>query len=233
MKKLILCAAMLAALVVAPALSDMFHDRTDPGATGGIKGTLKGGVLEDAVAIEQVAYKFYQGRVNGSSYRFTNLPPGKYDIVLKLEEDFIEGMRLDIWGEVEELSAIERKAIWDLIRISDDFFHDKKIVRAGGTKKKQKLIVEQIRTKTIFNPDGSIATNKMIRRVDYIVLRKTLEVWQIESCRNFFRELRPKDGKGSVVQWHYEPALGGIRVADDIESVESVTLKKKKQKAER
>ena len=230
MKQLILCAAALAMMVVAPALSDIFHDRPDPDATGGINGKVSGGMLQDAVAIEQHAYMFYQGSVNGDTYTFTNLPPGKYDLVLKLEEDFIEGLRLDIWGEDEELSSEERKAIWDLIRVSEDFYHDKKIARSGGTKKKQKLLVEQIRTKTIFHGDCSIAVGKMLRRIDYIVLRKTREVWQIESCRNIYRKMRSKTGKGSTVNWHYNSKLGGIRVADDPVTVEVVKLEKRKEK---
>jgi len=232
MKKLILCMVALAAIFAGPGFSDKFHDRPDPNATGGINGKVAGAALQDAIAIEQSAYMFYQGRVNAAAgtYTFTNLPPGKYDLMLKLEEDVIEGLRLDIWGENEELSEEDRKAIWDLIRISDDFYHDKKIVRSGGTQKKQKLIVEQIRTKTIFHGDGSIAVGQMLRRIDYIVLRKTLLVWQIESCRNIYRKMRPKTGKGSKLNWHYNSALGGIRVADDTVTVKPVKLKKPKDK---
>ena len=89
MRKLILCTAALALMIVVPALSDIFHDRPDPDATGGINGKVSGGTLQDAVAIEQHAYMFYQGSVNGDTYTFTNLPPGKYDLVLKLDLEFV------------------------------------------------------------------------------------------------------------------------------------------------
>jgi len=233
MKKLTVCTAALVFMFAATALSDVFHDRPDPDATGGINGKVVGGTLQDAIAVEQHAYKFYQGSANGNTYTFTNLPPGKYDLILKLEEDFIEGLRLDIWGEDEELPTEDRKAIWELIKISEDFYHDKRIVRSGGTKKKQKLLVEQIRTKKIFHPDGSIAVGKMLRRIDYIVVRKTREVWQIESCRNVYRKMRPKTGKGSTVNWHYNPKLGGIRVADEPVTVEVVKLEKREQKGKK
>jgi hypothetical protein len=230
MRRRILCVAALAALLAASAHSDTFHDRPDPEATGGIRGKTSGAKLQEALAIEQLAKKCYQGHVNADSYTFNNLPPGKYDLILKFEEDVIEGMRLDIWGETEEISIKERMAIKKLIDVTDDFYHDKHIIRAGGTAKKQKLIVEQIRTETIFHPDGSVAAGQMLRRIDYIVLKKTREIWQIELCRNVYRKMRPKAGPGSVLRWHYNSTLGGIRVADDAAAVEEVTLEKKRRK---
>ena len=230
MRKRILSVAVLAAIIIVPAHSDTFHDNPDPNATGGIHGKTSGPRLEQALAIEQLARKCYQGHVAGDSYTFNNLPPGKYDLILKFEEDIIEGMRLDIFGETEEISLTDRKAIKKLVDVTDDFYHDKHIIRAGGTAKRQKLIVEQIRTETIVHPDGNVAYNQMLRRIDFIVLKKPREIWQIDFCRNVYRRMRPKTGPGSVVRWHYNSVLGGIRVADEMAAVEEVKLEKKNKR---
>jgi len=235
MKKLLAAVVLLAAaacFVALPALCDMWDDPTDPEATGGLTGKLNGGNLQKMLAVEQVAFKFYNGWVNGDTYSVTGLPPGKYDVFLKTEEDVIEGLRLDVFGETEKLSKEDDEAIWKLVKVSDDFFHEKRIARKGGTGKLQKLVVEQIRTDTIFNPDGSIAVGKMIRRIDYTILRKTREVWQIDpKCPRFlFREECDKTGKGSKINFHFDEKLGSIRVADTMVTAPEVTLAKKEEK---
>jgi len=230
----ILLTVCIACLTVQPVLSDSFHDSTDPAATGGITGKVKGAELQKVVAIEQVAFKFYAGWVDRTegSYSITGLPPGKYDIFLKFEEDVVEGLRLDVFGETEEIGKEDRDKIWDLIKVSDDFFHDKRIVRSGGTAKLQKLIVEQIRTKPTFNPDGTIAEGKMFRRIDYTIVKKTREVWQIDpDCPRFIlREERDNKGKGSKVTYRFNKDLGGLRVADEMVTAPDVVLEKKENK---
>jgi len=227
-KKLRAPLTVLMLLASATAVSDNFHDQPDPQATGGITGKVKGGEPAAAIAVEQVTQKFYQGSAGADgTYTFIGLPPGKYDLLLKLKEDVIDGIRLDDWGETEELPKEDIKAIEKLIQVTDDYYHDKNIVRRGGTKKLQKLVVEQIRTRKTYNPDGTVAEGKMFRRIDYTILKKTREVWQIQYNRHMFREERPKDGPGSTVRFHYEPKLGGIRVADRPVTVEDVELEKK------
>jgi hypothetical protein len=227
MKKLMLLFAVLAVVALAPATSDIFHDRPDPEATGGIAGRIVGDEvrLHEVIAIEQVAYMFYQGQVGANNtYSFHNLPPGKYDLLLRLKDAIIEGWRLDVWGETEELPKEDYLAIKKLIEISDDFYPHKKIVRGGGTRETQKLLVEQVRTEKTLNPDGSLQ-HGMLRRIDYTVVTKTREVWQIEKSRHALRENPPH---GSVVRWHYNPKLGGIRVGDEIVVVEDVELNNNK-----
>ena len=221
MKLLLICSAVLAATFAAVAFAavsgkDQWYDDPDPNATGGITGKVVGGELKEAIALEQVSYKVYRGVVNGNTYSFNHLPPGKYDLLLKLKAEVIEGLRLDVFGETTKLDQNDRDDIAELIRISDDFFHGKRIWRAGGTADLQKLFVEQFRTKTIYNPDGSIAVGRMIRRLDYTILHKTREVWQIDpdSPRFLFREERNKSGAGADLTFFHDPDLGGIRVAD-------------------
>lgn len=236
MKKLVLCGALAAAgavvalLVAAPALSDKWYTDPEPGAPGGIQGKVIDGELADAVALEQVAFKVYHGSVDkaSNSYSFSGLPPGKYDLLLKLTADVIEGFRLDDFGEVEPIPKADKDAIYELIRISDDFFHAKNIVRMGGSAKLQKLLVEQIRTKTIYNPDGTIATGRMIRRIDYTILHKTRAVWQIDpNCpRYMFRQERNLAGAGSTLTYHHNTALSEIRVGDTVVNAPEVSLKK-------
>jgi len=223
MKKLLICstalalaAAFAAAASAAVSGADQWYNDPDPNATGGITGKVTSGELKEVIALEQIAYKVYRGSVNGNSYSFSRLPPGKYDLLLKLKAEVIEGLRLDVFGETAKLEQKDRDDIAELIRISDDFFHGKRIWRAGGTAKLQKLFVEQFRTKTIYNPDGSIAVGRMIRRLDYTILHKTREVWQIDpdSPRFLFREERDLTGAGSELTFYHDPALGGIRVSD-------------------
>ena len=227
MKKLLLLMVSAALLLSLPALSDMFHDRTDPTASGGITGSIvdEGLKLTEAVAVEQVAYKFYAGSVAGQTYTFTGLPPGKYDVLLRTEQHVFEGLRLDVWGEDEELPKEDKAAIKKLIDISDDFYPHKKIVRAGGTVEQQKLLVEQVRTEFTLNPDASVQEG-MLRRIDYTIVRKTREVWQIAKVRHMLRE---NPSHESVAFFHYRPQLAGIRVADEIVMVDDVHLKEKKE----
>jgi len=222
MRKLLVLTAGAALLATLPAVSDMFHDRLDPTATGGITGRVVGEGLKltEAVAVEQVAYKFYAGSVAGDTYSFSGLPPGKYDLLLRTDEHVFEGLRLDVWGENEELPKQDKLAIKKLIDISDDFYPNKKIVRAGGTKEQQKLLVEQTRTELTLNPDGS-KQEGMLRRIDYTIVRKTRDVWQIAKVRHMLRENPPL---GSKAFFHYRPQLGGIRVADDVVAIEDVRL---------
>ena len=223
MKLLLTCSVILAAAFAAAAFAsvsgnDDFYDDPVINATGGITGKVLGGELKEAVAFEQVSYKVYHTIANGNTYSLNHLPPGKYDLLLKLKAEVIEGLRLDVFGETTKIEQKERDDIAELIRISDDFFHGKRIWRAGGTAELQKLFVEQFRTKTIYNPDGSIAVGRMIRRLDYTILHKTREVWQIdpESPRFLFREERNKSGAGADLTFFHDPSLGSIRVADVI-----------------
>lgn len=230
MRKPLLCAIIAVLIAAAPAFSlqDKWYNDFDPNATGGITGKVLNGELKECIALEQIAYKVYRGSANGNTYSFNRLPPGKYDVLLKLTEDAIEGVRLDVFGEAVKLPKQDHDAIWELIRISDDYFHDKKIIRVGGTADLQKLVVEQIRTATTYNPDGTIAVGKMFRRIDYTIVHKTREVWQIDpdSPRFMFREEREKVGAGSTIKFHFDDKLGGIRVADLMVAVPDIDLNK-------
>ena len=232
MRKPFIFAVIVALLIAAPAFSlfkDKWYNDADPNATGGISGKITNGDLKECIALEQISYKVYRGAVIGDTYTFRQLPPGKYDLLLKFTEDVVEGVRLVVFGEEDvKISKEDRDGIWELIRVSDDYFHDKKIIRAGGTDKLQKLVVEQIRTATTYNPDGSIAVGKMFRRIDYTMVHKTAQVWQIDpnSPRFMFREERDKVGHGSTVTFHYAEQLGGIRVSDLMVTAPDVDLAK-------
>ena len=91
MKKLLLLMVSAALLLSLPALSDMFHDRTDPTASGGITGSIvdEGLKLTEAVAGEQgcrgrgLVAEISRLSLNGISPSFSFLRPHGADSRLK------------------------------------------------------------------------------------------------------------------------------------------------------
>ena len=206
------------ALLAPVALGEKFHD-IPPGGPGGIclhVKPIEG--LEKAIVVEPTEYKAYLATINRSegTVSITGLPPGKYDLILKYTDKVYEGLTLDVPGGYEKLSPDSRKGIEHRTWISEDYFNEKRIVRMGGNNRCVKAFIEQIRDLKTFEPSGRVMKGMMIRRFDLCELRRTGQIWQIKMNRHLFREERKIGTPGTRLTFFYVPALGGIRVADEV-----------------
>jgi len=224
---------LLSFFLAVPCLAGKFHDDL-PGGGGGIAIAVSPiERLEEAIVVEPVEYKAYLAQIDKSSGRVTikGIPPGKYDLVLKFDSTVVEGLTLDVPGGYEELEGSDKKGIGHVTWISDDYFNKKRIARLGGNGKVVKMLVEQVRDKKTHEPDGTVLTDIQIRRMELTEMRKTGKIWTIKQTKWLFREERKMhDGSqtrpGVVLDFVYEPRLGGIRVGDEVETLPPFDLAK-------
>ena len=236
-----LAAALFSALLAFPCVGGKFHD-LPAGGGGGITLKVKPiDKLEEAIVVEPTECKAYLAHIDKSEGTVTiqGIPPGKYDLILKFAETIVEGLTLDVPGGYEKLSKDDRKGIKGVTWISDDYFNKKRIARLGGNRDRVKLLVEQIRTKRTFQPDGTVLGDIMIRRLELTEMRKTGMVWTIKRTKWLFREERkmhddsdPKRPElpGMRLSLIYAPKLGGIRVGDETVTLPPVDLAKLRDK---
>jgi hypothetical protein len=205
--------------VALPCLAARFHDQPDAGAGGGIVLQVAPiDSLETALVVEPVEYKVYEASIDRGAGRVSvrGLPPGRYDLILKFSTAVYEGLNFDVPGGYQTLPKADRDYIeWETFR-SDDFFNQKNIQRYGGNRERVKLFIEQIRDKKTYEPSGRVMEGLMVRRLDLTEMRKTGKVWQIKKFRHLFREERKMDAPGRKLRFAYVPALGGVRVGDQV-----------------
>ena len=199
-----------------PGGGGRFHNKPEAGA-GGITAKISPvGSLEEVIVVEPTDFRVYLASIDRYNGQFTikGLPPGKYDLILKFRTNVLEGLRLDVPGGFTKIPKEDWKYIqWETWR-SDDYFNDKTIARLGGNGERVKLLVEQVRDKKTFEPDGTVLKGIMIRRFELTEMRKTGQVWQIANTRHLYREERHMDAPGRKLKFIYSPKLGGIRVGD-------------------
>jgi len=228
-------AALLSFLTAVPCLAGKFHD-DPPGGGGGITVAVRPiERLEEAILVEPVEYKAYLARIDKSQGTITvsGIPPGKYDLVLKFDSVVAEGLTLDVPGGYEKLSKSDKMGIGHVTWITDDYFNLKRIARVGGNSKIVKLLVEQVRDKKTHEPDGTVLKDIQIRRLELTEMRKTGKIWTIKQTKWLFREERKMhDGgkvrPGVVLDFLYDPGLGGIRVGDEMKTLPPIDLAKLK-----
>jgi len=210
-----LCCFLLLAVACQAA---KFHD-TPPGGPGGIRLAVKPiADLEEAIVVEPTEYKAYAASIHRAAglVSIKGLPPGKYDLVLKFKDKVFEGLTLDPPDGLEALPKEAREGIEKVTWMSEDYFNIKRIVRMGGNRRTAKLLVEQVRDKKTFQPDGTVLKGVLIRRLDLCELRRTGQIWTVKINRHLFREERKMGGPGTTLEFYYVPALGGIRVGDEV-----------------
>ena len=221
-------------MVAAPSMAERFHDK--PGAgTGGITAAVSPVKrLERAVVIEATELKAYLADIdrNAGTISISGLPPGKYDLLLKFDSIVAEGVSLNVPGAFKKLSKADLKGIQHRTWMSEPFFNKKRIARVGGTPKRIKMIVEQVRDKKTYEPNGNVLHGIMIRRLQLTELRKTGKIWQIKKNRHIFREERKMGGAGTRLKFIYVPRLGGIRIGDEVVKLPKIDLEKLKPKKE-
>jgi len=211
-----------------PCLGAKFHD-VPPGGGGGITMAVSPiAQLEEAIVVEATEFRVYAAHIDRAAGLVTirGLPPGKYDLLLKFREVVAEGITFEVPGGYERLSRTDREGIKRRTWMSEDYFNRKYIARMGGNKRRVKLLVEQVRDKRTFQPDGTVLKGIMIRRFDLCEMRKTGKIWQVKKNRHLFREERRMGGPGTTLKFIYVPQLGGIRVGDEVVAAPPVDLKK-------
>ena len=227
--------AVLSLVLAFPCLAGKFHD-LPPGGGGGITVAVRPiEELEEAIVVEATEYKAYLAHIDKGSGHVTikGIPPGKYDLVLKFAGVCVEGLTLDVVGGFRKLEKKEKKGIGHVTWITDDYFNKKRIARLGGNGKTVKMLVEQVRDKKTHEPDGTVLTDIQIRRLELTEMRKTGKIWTIKQTKWLFREERKMhDGSqmrpGVVLDFLYDPSLGGIRVGDEMKTLPPIDLAKLK-----
>jgi hypothetical protein len=202
-----------------PGGAGRFHDQPNPALHGGLTAVVAPiENLEEVIVVEPTEYRVYLATIDRAKGGFTiqGLPPGKYDLVLKFRSTVVEGLSLDVPDEFEKLGEKDWMYVqWEIWR-SDDYFNDKTIARCGGNRARVKMLVDQVRDRPTFEPDGTPLTGIQIRRLELTELRKTGQVWQTKKSRHLYREERKMDAPGRKLTFVYAPKLGGIRVADEM-----------------
>ena len=219
-------------LLSASVLAEKFHD-TPPGGPGGIAIPVQPiADLEEAIVVEPTEYKAYVAEIDRAAGRVAikGMPPGKYDLILKFKDKVCEGLTLDPAGGIAPLSQQARDGVEEVTWMSEDYFNEKHIIRLGGNRDAVKLLVEQVRDKKTFEPDGTEMKGVMIRRFDLCELRRTKQIWQVKMNRHLFREERKMGGPGTKLEWVYVPGLGGIRVGDDVVALPAFDASKAQRK---
>ena len=212
--------------------STRLYTPADPAAQGGIQGTIAMptkpilGIFAVAQQDQGLVYRGVVGKY-GASFTFTNLPVGKYDLLVQYPDDFYEGLML-LRGD-DTLTPRDHKQIEDIIMASIPFFIVKKIHRCLGVTGKEgkaSAVLQEVRTRPVTLQDGSEHAEIQIRSIKLAMLEYVGEPgWALANTREMIRtEVAPSDVKG-VLPHHFCPALNSIRVVDSVKELSDLTLK--------
>ncbi|HUT37064.1 MAG TPA: hypothetical protein VNE39_26525 [Planctomycetota bacterium] len=205
-------------LLSSPSFAEKFHD-TPPGGPGGLRIAVQPiADLEEAIVVEATEYKTYLAEIDRGSgtVSLRGLSPGRYDLVLKFKDKVCEGLTLVPPDGVQPIPKASRDGIKEVTWMSEDYFNEKHLIRSAGNPGTVKLLVEQVRDKKTFEPDGTVLQGILIRRLDLCELRRTRDIWQVRINRHLFREERKIGGPGTRLDFYHVPALGGARVGDEV-----------------
>ena len=221
------------ALAAEPPERTRLYTKPDPANTGGLKGR----IAKPELPIEQILAmpaenpeELYAGEVTGTkrdTFQFTNLPIGKYDLIVIYDSAFYEGFQLD--RDASTLTPDDLKKIDASVQKSEPFFTKKIIHRVeGGTgrasgargictyfrEKGSELLLEQFEGKSN-RPD--------FRRTFKLVLLKDVGPgWQIVRARDLYPVwMNPKS---SLPAHHFSAALNQLRVADESKELGALDL---------
>ncbi len=211
----ILLGILLTFLIPPAAIADgpgRIYTKTLTTDNGIITATLKGAVLTHAIAVERDRTRVYLGTLEaaGSGFRFSNLPVGRYDLVLVTKDNrVVEGLAL---GAAAVLPADRAQHLEQGVAKADSFFNRRLSHRAGITDGTALIFVERIRDDTILRGSGE-DLGAGLRRLEIIELQAAADEWQMLRTRHLYREETPRL-KGIPFFSHLHRAdLGGLRVA--------------------
>jgi hypothetical protein len=216
----------------AATRADTYHTPLDPAAH---KGALLGTVvpatgLQTVVAVEPFELKAYQAEVDPvtGQFAFRGLPPGEYDLLIKVVGHAYEGMTLDTGEEVplsgdnlQKVGADIRKLFFE----SEDYFNIKKLVRLTTAAERGRLFAVQTRTLPVLEPSGE-TLRAWVRRFDIVDCVKTRKVWQLPTSRHILRQEVPFGDPDAKLEVHSSPKLSGFLVGEQAKNIGEIHLAK-------
>lgn len=169
---------------------------------------------------------------DGSSFEFTGLPAGKYDLFVMCEDSFYEGLMLT--RETTTLTEGDRKSISAKMLESNPFFNVKLSVRMEGTTGQfgvARAIEQQVRTLPVTLQDARVLDFIQIRAIklcyyECVAPAKIggLPHWEMRRTREITRqEVGPPDFKGPI-QVNFCNKLRSIRVVRTVKDLGEIKL---------
>lgn len=223
------------AFAVEPPERTRLYTKTDPANTGGLKGR----IAKPELPIEQILAipaenpeELYAGEVTGpkrDTFQFTNLPVGKYDLVVIYDLAFYEGLQLN--RDASTLTPEDRKKIEASIQKSEPFFPKKIIHRVEGVtgrgstarvvatfsrEKGSELLLQQF--------EGTSQRPDFRRTYKLVMLKDVGPGWQITRARDLYPVW--VDPKHALPAYHHSTVLNQLRVADQLKDLGDLDLTK-------
>lgn len=228
------CLGFTLLLALAPALhADTYHDALNPALPGGITGLVippdEKSPLQTVVAVEPFEARAYQANVEENGrFTFRGLPPGEYDLIIKVVGKAYEALTLEREDEtVMEPQAF--KPIFDaaskLFFSTEDYFNHKTIVRMTGNNDVVRFLAVQTRDLPVVEPSGE-PLRANIRRFDLVEMVRTRDIWQIRKARHLLRQEVPYHTPDIKLECIHVPKLGGILVGRTMRDLGRIELAK-------
>ena len=234
--------SLLLALLIAgtafaaePPERTRLYTKTDPANPGGLKGR----IAKPELPIEQILAipaenpeELYAGEVTGpkrDAFQFTNLPVGKYDLLVIYDLAFYEGFQLN--RDASTLTPDDLKKIEASIQKSEPFFPKKIIHRVEGQtgrastarvvctfsrEKGSELLMQQF--------EGASNRPDFRRTYKLVMLKDVGPGWQITRARDLYPVW--VDPKHALPSHHHSAALKQLRVADQLKDLGDLDLTK-------
>ncbi|MEI6675877.1 MAG: hypothetical protein WCO57_11945 [Verrucomicrobiota bacterium] len=178
---------------------------------GIISAKVKGAVLTHAIAVERDRTRVYLATLEdaGAGFRFTNLPVGRFDLVLVTKDNrVLEGLAL---GAAAVLPEDRVKHLQDGVTKADSFFNRRVRHRTGLEGEVALVFVERLRDGQILRGSGE-ELNAGLRRLEIIELHEADDEWQMVRTRHLYREETPRQQGIPFFTHRHLPALGGLRI---------------------
>ncbi len=216
------------ALAAEPPERTRLYTKPDPANTGGLKGR----IAKPELPIEQILAmpaenpeELYAGEVTGTkrdTFQFTNLPIGKYDLIVIYDSAFYEGFQLD--RDASTLTPDDLKKIDASIQKSEPFFPKKIIHRVEGQTGRAstaRLVATFYRDKgselLLQQFEGKSNRPDFRRTYKLVMLKDVGPGWQITRARDLYPVW--VDPKHALPAHHSSAALRQFRVADQVKDL--------------
>lgn len=219
--------------------SGRIYTAPDAGATGGIEGKVEDVELGMCIAIESPTIaadpekiRVYRAvpDIGGdaakpvSTFKFTGLPTGKYDLVLiDRTRHMWEGILLGEDGS-SKFTQTQQTNLTTRINVADTYWNQRVIHRIGVDGERALLLVERLRVGLILKQSGEKFGGYQ-RRLEIVELHQAADDWQMVRTRHFYRLGEPAETMTPFLKDIHVAALRGIRVVDSIKQLGALDLK--------
>lgn len=202
-----------------------FYTQPKPGAGGGITAEVDC-ALSHAIAIERDRTSVYMATLSNENMRlhFTNLPTGKYDLLLLTKEGTLfEGLQLG--DPAESITGERRKTLEERIARADAFFNKYRVHRMGLIEGGGKLLalIERMRDKEALTGGGELLAGP-VRRLEIAQFDKAADTWSFRVNRHLHREVAAA-ARSDFLESKFVAALGNLRVIESVKDLGSLPLK--------